>query len=163
MSIAISQKLTAIAPSINRKNINPVMGDSGNSSSEYPYFAMSQDEDTIARIQTLEIQYENLTIALAAEHEINQRQAAQLIHSSRSAQRLGESLTMGLLGAIAFATVILTGVKVELGWASFEMPADLFQQTGIVGGVSFGAKYLLDKKREQDEGGDSRHLTYSPS
>lgn len=115
------------------------------------------------RLDDLEARLKNLEVAFEAERAINAQQAetiAQqaeaiavrqraLIRHEQQTRRGLEVLTVAVLGFLGFCLVILTGLKLQFGWGTFELPANLLESATLSAGVAAIAKYALDRRRSE--------------
>jgi hypothetical protein len=112
----------------------------------------------IDRVDALEARMKQLEAALEIERKINQaqtetlaRRQQALIRHERQTRRGLEVLAAALLGFLGFSLVVLSGLRLEFGWGTFALPANLFESGALVAGATAAAKYFLDRQRESTE------------
>lgn len=80
------------------------------------------------------------------QSELLQKRQASLLKQQQESRRGLEVLTVAILGFFLFILTILTGLRLELGWASFQIPPNLLESGAIVAGITAATKYFMDKQ-----------------
>lgn len=106
------------------------------------------------QIEVLETRLNQLAAELECERKINQEQTEQLAQrqdqlssQQRSNRRWIEVIGVAIAAFFGFTLVILTGLRLEFGWGSFALPANLLESSAIAALATAGSKYFLDKQR----------------